>query len=246
MTWEPTTKEEALAEKRPCRTALHQWEDALQTEYGVDGLPLVMRWDNCSDISYEAYTHADDMRAQPIWNKEYFVPVVKEQEALKAFVDGMKNSSVRAHPDFWVHERYLSADDSFLMPCYGMGQCSSFEVALVSESMTGPLPSWQLWREQTSVYDTVLQSFEGRPHWAKENLVDYKYLKASGLPVDEFMEVRKSLDPSGMFMNDYMKAKLAEGVKEGLQEFKEHHMSCTLTDDITSNNATTCVFQKFN
>jgi len=208
MTWEDSTKEEMEADNKPCRTSVDQWEDAAEKEYGIDGLPLIMRWDNCTDMSYIAYTHADDMRAQPIWNKEYFVPVTKEQEALAAFVKGVRESNITMSKDFWVHERYLTADDSYLQPCYGFGQCSSFEVALVAESMTAPLPSWELWRENTAVYDAVLQSFEGRPHWAKENLVDYEYLKKSGMPLDEFAAVRKVMDPTNLFINDYLLEKL--------------------------------------
>jgi FAD/FMN-containing dehydrogenase len=211
MTWEPTTKEASEKQNQPCRTAVLQWEDALHEEFGPDGMPLVLRWDNCSDISYLSYTHADDMRAQPIYNKEYFVPVTKEHEALDAFVKAVRNSPIKPHTDFWVHERYLNSDNSFLMPCYGFGHCSSFEVAYVSNTMTGPLPPMSEWREQTAAYDTALQSFHGRPHWAKENLVDYQYYKDSGLPIDEFMAVRKRLDPNEMFLNDYLREKLLPG-----------------------------------
>merc|ERR1711976_179964 len=52
------------------------------------------------------------------------------------------------------------------------------------------------------------QRHQGRPHWAKENLVDYEYLKKSGLPLDEFNAVREQLDPKGTFMNSYLKSKI--------------------------------------
>jgi len=80
MTWETTTAEESAKEGRPCRTALEQWEDGLETDYGIDGFPLIMRWDNCSDTSYRSYTHAVDMEAQPLWNGEYFISVSTEEE----------------------------------------------------------------------------------------------------------------------------------------------------------------------
>jgi FAD/FMN-containing dehydrogenase len=67
MYWEPATAEESLAEGRPCRTAAEQAEDALLTEFGPDGLPLIMRWDNCSDVSHLSLTHAVDMEQQPLW-----------------------------------------------------------------------------------------------------------------------------------------------------------------------------------
>lgn len=52
MTWEPTTPEASAAEGRPCVTALEQHDDAHMAEFGPDGLPLIMRWDNCSDVSH--------------------------------------------------------------------------------------------------------------------------------------------------------------------------------------------------
>jgi len=42
MTWEEVTEEESMAENRPCRTAIEQWEDSLDKQYGIDGLPLIM------------------------------------------------------------------------------------------------------------------------------------------------------------------------------------------------------------
>lgn len=44
MYWEPATAAESAAEGRICRTAAEQWEDAEEKEFGVDGLPLIMRW----------------------------------------------------------------------------------------------------------------------------------------------------------------------------------------------------------
>jgi hypothetical protein len=44
MYWEPATAAESAAEGRTCRTAAEQWEDAQEKEFGVDGLPLIMRW----------------------------------------------------------------------------------------------------------------------------------------------------------------------------------------------------------
>lgn len=64
MLWEPASAEESATEGLPCRTALEQHEDAAEKEFGRDGLPLIMRWDNCSDASHRALTHAVDMEAQ--------------------------------------------------------------------------------------------------------------------------------------------------------------------------------------
>jgi hypothetical protein len=78
MTWEPATPEDSAAERAPCRTALAQAEDAAMAEFGVDGLPLIMRWDNCSDVSHRALTHAVDMEKQPLWNGELFIDAAND------------------------------------------------------------------------------------------------------------------------------------------------------------------------
>lgn len=208
MTWEVATWTDYLNDRR-CRDALFQREDAMDKRFGIDGLPLVMRWDNCTDISYIAYTHAGDMRAQPIWNMEYFLPASGEEEVLHEYVAAMRSSNVRPHPDFWVHQRYVSADDSYMNPCHGWGQCSSMEVALVAPSMAAPLPPKALWEEQISVIDAVSRMRRARPHWAKFHTFNYEYLSTTGLPLEEFKAACHEMDPDGLFMNKYLRQLLA-------------------------------------
>merc|ERR1711988_911114 len=87
------------------------------------------------------------MGAQPIYNKEYFLPNELEFEVIEKFVAAVRApDAVKPDINFWVHERYLVADDSYLMPCYGFKVCSSFEVAQASVTMDGDLPPWELWR----------------------------------------------------------------------------------------------------
>jgi hypothetical protein len=57
MYWEPATAAESAAEGRSCRTAAEQWEDAEEKEFGVDGLPLIMRWvsSRCGKLYLRCY-----------------------------------------------------------------------------------------------------------------------------------------------------------------------------------------------
>lgn len=210
MYWEKTTEEESKVENRPCRTALLQSEDSELKEYGVDGLPLIMRWDNCSDVSYKSYTHATDMDAQPIWNGEWFVSVSNKQEAdlvmtlLEVFQQAAKDSEPDGVPsiDLWLHVRYLKGDDdTYLNPCYGWGLCQGFELALVAKTMDSPIQPEESWQRYILPLERVMKQLGGRPHWAKAHTVDNEYTRNMGLPIDEFFNECKQFDPNGLLGN---------------------------------------------
>ena len=193
MFWENISPEDAKDEARPCRTALDQWEDELEKDYGNDGLPLIMRWDNCSDVSYKAYTHAVDMEAQPLWNGEWFVNLTDQEEAetVLAILDLFRDvASTNKKPDIdlWLHVRYMRGDDIYLHPCYGWDHCAGFELALVAKGMNESLPSSESWYRYFLPFENYLKSKAGRPHWAKDHTPDADYISRSGLAVSSFLE----------------------------------------------------------
>ncbi|KAF8058938.1 Gulo [Scenedesmus sp. PABB004] len=211
MYWEEATAAESAAEGRPCRTAIEQHEDAAEKEFGVDGLPLIMRWDNCSDVSYRSLTHAVDMEAQPLWNGEYYVALDDAGEAsaardvLAAFAD-VAASRGQAAPSthLWLHVRYVGGDTlSMLNPCYGHAVCAAFELALVAPSMDAPLPPWEEWSAYFTAMERVLTARGGRPHHAKFYSDDaLPSVPGYGLPVAEFMEQAAAFDPHRLLRNE--------------------------------------------
>jgi hypothetical protein len=211
MYWEAATAKESAAEGRPCRTALEQREDAAETEFGADGLPLIMRWDNCSDASHAALTHAVDMEKQPLWNGEYYLQVgeeTKEEVAatraiLAAFADvAAARGDRRPTPHLWLHVRYVGGDtDSFVNPCYGSATCAAFELALVAPSMDAPLPAWDEWAAYFGALEGVLRNLGARPHHAKFRSSDPPLLRGFGLPVDEFSAQCARFDPQRLLRN---------------------------------------------
>lgn len=209
MTWEEVPQEAGRAEAamQPCRTALEQREDALETEFGRDGLPLIMRWDNCTDVGYKAYTHAVDMEAQPLWNGEWFLPADDDAaeaaivEAIQAlFVSVGKEMEPDGLPplDLWLHIRYIRGDDDIPMnPCHGWDVCAGYELALVADGMDAPLPSKQAWWRYFHPFEALLKGRGARPHWAKDHTVDPAYIATTGLPLADFVQTCARLDPEG-------------------------------------------------
>jgi hypothetical protein len=207
MYWEETTPEASAAEGRPCRTALEQHEDAQEKEFGPDGLPLIMRWDNCSDVSHKSLTHAVDMEAQPLWNGELYLPLpanpeaaaAAEAAAIKDLIarfeavaaadpaaaapagcdgPGCASRASRVHPDLWVHVRYVAGDTtSYLNPCYGAAVCAAVELALVAHAMDDPLPEWAPWEAYFSAMQDALLPLGGRPHAAKFHSIEPSRLR---------------------------------------------------------------------
>lgn len=210
MYWEPATAAESAAEGRPCRTALEQHEDAAMKEFGVDGLPLIMRWDNCSDISYRSLTHAVDMEAQPLWNGEYYVnlPAAGEAAATRDILAGFQRvaearGEAAPSPHLWLHVRYVGGDkDSFLNPAYGDGVFAAFELALVAPAMDAPLPPWEEWAAYFGEMERVLRALGGRPHHAKFYSSLPPSEPAFGLPVDRFRAACAAFDPDRLLRND--------------------------------------------
>jgi len=207
MYWENATHQEFIDEARPCRTAQDQWEDELEKNYGKDGLPLIMRWDNCTDKSYKAYTHAIDMEAQPLWNGEWFVNMSdkEESETILTILDifqkiAQENELNNKKPDLdlWLHVRYMRGDDIYLHPCYGWELCAGFELALVAKGMKDPLPHENNWYRYYTPFENYLKSKAGRPHWAKDHSIDPEYISKSGLAISSFLEQCKVLNPQNI------------------------------------------------
>ena len=182
------------------------------TEFGTDGLPLIMRWDNCSDISYKSLTHAVDMDAQPLWNGEYYVALddVGEAAALNAILARFEAVAAArgghgVNRDIWIHTRYVGGSTASLLdPCYGLAVCAAFELSLVASDMASPLPPWDEWAAYFAAMEDVLADlYGGRPHHAKFSTPGRApATPAFGLPVREFRAQCAKFDPARLQRNE--------------------------------------------
>src|SRR5690625_419306 len=53
--------------------------------------------------------------------------------------------------------------------------------------------------------EKLFQAYDGRPHWGKMHNMKYDKLKEHYPKLKDFLQIRKELDPKGLFLNSYLK-----------------------------------------
>lgn len=90
--------------------------------------------------------------------------------------------------------RTIAADDSYLSPANGR------ETVSISLHHNAPLP----FREFFADIEPVFRSYQGRPHWAKKHSLKAESLRPLYPDWDRFQEIRRSMDPQGVFLSSYL------------------------------------------
>jgi L-gulonolactone oxidase len=53
-------------------------------------------------------------------------------------------------------------------------------------------------------FEEALYLYNGRPHWGKINFIDYeKAQKIYGINLQKYIDVKRRLDPNGVFSNPF-------------------------------------------
>jgi FAD/FMN-containing dehydrogenase len=128
---------------------------------------------------------------------EYFVALERGPEALAA----MRELMLASLPDsvYPLEVRTVGPDDAYLSPNY--------KTATTVISVSGT-PGTDYWDYLRSV-DALLAQFDARVHWGKLHFLDSERLHALYPEADEFIAVRRELDPEGVFLNDHLRPLLA-------------------------------------
>lgn len=128
---------------------------------------------------------------------EYFVALERGPDALEA----MRELMLSSLPDsvFPLEVRTVGPDDAYLSPNY--------RTATTVISVSG-MPDTDYWDYLRSV-DALLAQFGARVHWGKLHFLDRERLRALYPEADEFIAVRRELDPEGVFLNDHLRPLLA-------------------------------------
>ena len=124
---------------------------------------------------------------------EYFVALDRAAEALHA----MRELMQRSLPDsvYPLEVRTVGADDAFLSP--------QFRTPTVVISVSGT-PGTDYWAYLRSV-DALLAGFDARVHWGKLHFMTPERLHELYPRADDFVALRRELDPQGMFLNDHLR-----------------------------------------
>jgi FAD/FMN-containing dehydrogenase len=91
--------------------------------------------------------------------------------------------------------RTVGPDDAYLSPNY--------RTPTTVISVSG-MPGTDYWDYLRSV-DRLLADFDARVHWGKLHFMTPERLHALYPQVDEFIAVRRRLDPDGVFLNQYLR-----------------------------------------
>jgi FAD/FMN-containing dehydrogenase len=124
---------------------------------------------------------------------EYFVPLDRGPAALEA----MRELMLRRLPDsiYPLEVRTVGPEEGFLSPQY--------ETATTVISVSGA-PGTDYWDYLRSV-DALLADFDARVHWGKLHFLTPERLHALYPRADDFIAIRRELDPDGVFLNDHLK-----------------------------------------
>jgi FAD/FMN-containing dehydrogenase len=123
---------------------------------------------------------------------EYFVPLELGPAALSA----MRELMLRSLPDsiYPLEVRTVGPDDAYLSPNY--------KTATTVISVSGK-PGTDYWDYLRSV-DALLSDFSARVHWGKLHFLTPERLHALYPEADRFIDLRRELDPRGVFLNAHL------------------------------------------
>lgn len=131
---------------------------------------------------------------------EYTVPAEQGLACLQEVVDVIR---ARDFPVFFpIEYRYTAADDT------AVGMFAGQAGASISVHQYHK----QDYRELFNAIEPVFRKYRGRPHWGKLHTMGAKDLRAVYPRLDEFLAVRRRVDPEGRFLNPYLRHMLGVSV----------------------------------
>jgi FAD/FMN-containing dehydrogenase len=124
---------------------------------------------------------------------EYFVRLDRAKEAIGA----MRELMFASQPDavFPLEVRTVAADGAYLSPQYGT------PTVVLSVSGRHGTDYWSYLRS----VDRLLGEFGARVHWGKLHFLTRDQLLGRYPMADRFIEIRRELDPAGVFLNDHLR-----------------------------------------
>ncbi|HEU5222212.1 MAG TPA: D-arabinono-1,4-lactone oxidase [Candidatus Lumbricidophila sp.] len=142
------------------------------------------------DRSYRIYPEGFGI----IFNEmEHFVPVEQGREAFLALRELI--TTKYPHEEYPVEVRWVAQDDAYLSQQYQRSNC------VITTTVT---PGTDYWRYLRDV-DDVLQQFDARMHWGKMHLTTRERMERMYPELDRFIDIRRQLDPCGLFLNDHLR-----------------------------------------
>lgn len=142
-----------------------------------------------TDLSFKVFTSPRRVR---FCEMEYAIPRTAAVQAIREVVSAIESSGMNI--SFPVELRVAAADDIPLSTASGRA----------SAYLAFHLPAGVDFRDYFSLVATILDGYDGRPHWGKLHTLDADTLRQRYPRFDEFVAIRDSVDPSGVFSNRHL------------------------------------------
>jgi FAD-linked oxidoreductase len=140
---------------------------------------------------------------------EYNLPAEHLPTVLQQVREIIKKEEINVH--FPVECRFVKGDDIWLSPAYQR------DSAYIAIHMYKGMPYAEYFRQAEAVY----QNYQGRPHWGKMHTQDYRTFAQLYPRWNDFLRIRRQLDPQGVFLNEYLRAMLGVDVSEPVTDGQE-------------------------
>lgn len=216
--WTPPNDQQAtLVTREVTEEAITQggcWGESLETFAGGDPEAIVGAGKGpCVDVSYKAMCGSSSQyaRRRLYTEMEMFIPAEHVSAAISDFRDfqdqvlDQHNSSV----GLFTGVRYVAADDMLLSTAAGRDTAViSFIVMGPSQEEAGDVVEFARYGQELERITT--EKYGARPHWGKKNWATIETLRTaySDEAWGKFLTFRHQMDPKGIFLNDYLKARL--------------------------------------
>lgn len=164
-----------------------RWPATVPTMAQVTGRAQTAR--EFTDVSWRVFC---SRRAVRFVESEYAVPRAAVRDVVLALKDWVDRHD-EALP-FPVEVRLLAADDVWLSTSHGR------DTAYVAVHQYHRMQ----YARYFAAFEAIVAEHAGRPHWGKLHTLDAERLRPLYPRFDDFLAVRRKLDPTGLFGNAYL------------------------------------------
>lgn len=123
---------------------------------------------------------------------EYAIPLKYFQDALREIRITIEQKQYAVH--FPIECRTVKKDNIWLSPSYER------DSAYIAFHMYKGMPYEEYFQDM----EKIMRKYEGRPHWGKMHNVSFEDLMKLYPKSVDFLQIRKQLDPNGIFLNEYV------------------------------------------
>ena len=133
------------------------------------------------------------LRVVKFQEMEYNIPAEHFSTVLGEIKDCIDKHQFKVH--FPIECRFVHSDDIWLSPAYQR------ESAYIAVHMYKGMP----YQDYFQHVEEIFQRYQGRPHWGKMHTRDASSLEQLYPRWHDFRRIRATLDPQGVFLNEYLR-----------------------------------------